>query len=353
MSKMATNLSATCPLPESIPEDYVLLVHGEGGRASRQFLERMIHSRFSNDILAQRGDAAVLSAQSGRLAFTTDSFVVEPYFFPGGDIGKLAVCGTLNDLVVAGARPLWMSLSLILEEGFRLRDLATILDSVRFWSEQAKVQVVCGDTKVVPKGKADGIFINTSAIGVVEKNEVSGAAHLAAGDAILVSGPIGCHGMAIMAARHAGLVETKIESDCGLLGPAVLALQNKAIKVRAMRDATRGGVAAVLHEWAQASGLSIRVEEAKVPVRDDVRGMAELLGLDPLFVANEGTMLIAVPGSEEEAALGILKGVDISRESRTIGYVTSQQRAAVSVIRGLGRQIALDEPNGALLPRIC
>lgn len=345
--------SLYCPASQLTHPDLISLTVGEGAKGSRDFLDRFIFSRFKGSSLAERLDAGSITCDSTQLAFTTDSFVVDPYFFPGGDIGKLAVCGTLNDLCMVGALPRWISLSLILEEGFACSHLAIILDSVCHWSERATVEVVCGDTKVIPKGKMDGIFINTSGIGVRSPIGNLFTEPIAEGDVIIVSGPIGSHGMAVMAARTPGLVENPIESDCGLLLPVLRALIENDIPVKAMRDATRGGVAAVLHEWARQFGISLSIEEPHIPVRDDVRGLTELLGLDPLFVANEGTMVLIVSDKDRETTLAAMQSVPISQQAVVIGKVVSRRHVPVSMIRGIGREVALHEPTGALLPRIC
>lgn len=342
-----------CPATQATDSDLISLTVGEGAKGSRDFLDRFIYSRFKGSALAERMDGGFITSDSHQLAFTTDSFVVDPYFFPGGDIGKLAVCGTLNDLCMVGALPRWISLSLILEEGFPCSDLAIILDSVSYWCERANVEVVCGDTKVIPKEKMDGIFINTSGIGVRSQPEIFLSKPIDDGDVIIVSGPIGCHGMAVMAARTPGLVENTIESDCGLLLPVLHALIENEIPVKAMRDATRGGVAAVLHEWARQFGISLSIEEPHIPVRDDVRGLTELLGLDPLFVANEGTMVLIVSEKDREATLAAMRSVAISQDAVVIGKAVKQRHVPVSMVRGIGREVALHEPTGALLPRIC
>ena len=347
-----TKSNLYCPNPIRGDEKVVTLAVGEGAKASRSFLEEFIYPRFRSEALAQRKDAARMDAQSSQLAYTTDSFVISPLFFPGGDIGKLAVCGTANDLCMVGAEPKWMSVSLIIEEGFLLSELSLILDSLLVYSQHAQLEVVCGDTKVVPRGKMDGLFINTSAIGVATANTISSET-VEGGDVVIVSGPIGCHGMSVMAARTPGLVETEIQSDCGLLLPLVRALVQQGVRVKAMRDATRGGVAAVMHEWASEFSVSITLEEERVPVRDDVRGLTELLGLDPLFVANEGTMVLVVAANEVERTLSAMRSVSVGSNAAVIGTVRSRHRVPVTVVRGLGREIPLDEPTGAPLPRIC
>jgi hydrogenase expression/formation protein HypE len=353
-SKRGMTLDPTwsCPTSFNVAAEHVTLLHGEGGRASRDFLRKFIHSRFPPRESALF-DASRLPALSGAMAFTTDSFVVSPLFFPGGDIGKLAVIGTANDLAVTGARPLWLSLALIIEEGFSLATLERILDSIVVTAETVGVQVVTGDTKVVPKGCADGLFINTTGIGQCLPGFVSDSRALTPGDVLLVSGPIGQHGLAVLATRERFEMQSPLVSDCGSLWPVVHALYDAGIPCRALRDATRGGVAAVLHEWAADCGYSLGVDQQQIPVTAEVRGLSELLGMDPLFVANEGTMLVAVPEAAADQAIQVLRSVPISQHAQRIGRVEPKSIVPVSIRRTLSRPIPLDEPLGALLPRIC
>lgn len=342
-----------CPAPQLAGGVCVTLAHGEGGRLMRQLISEHIVPRLGNPTLRQLGDAAALVNCPANLALTTDSFVVSPLFFPGGDIGSLAVFGTVNDLAVSGARPRWLSVSLILEEGLPLATLDQILDSLARAANQANVEIVAGDTKVVPRGAADGIFITATGLGEICPPAPPGPAALAPGDAILVSGPVGRHGVAVLVAREALLAPPWPASDCGELFTAVDALRTAGVTARAMRDATRGGVAAVLHEWSQACGHSLCVDEAAVPVTPEVRGACELLGLDPLHVANEGTMVVAVPAEAVERALAALRSTAAGRAAAWIGEVEPRDVAAVTVCRALGRKRPLDEPLGAPLPRIC
>jgi hydrogenase expression/formation protein HypE len=316
-------------------------------------LRELILPELESDQVAVLDDAARLPHVAGRLAFTTDSFVVSPPFFPGGDIGSLAVFGTVNDLAVNGALPRWLTLSLILEEGLPRMVLRCILRSVAQAARRANVQIVTGDTKVVPRNTADGVFINTAGIGQLIDPLPPGPGHLQTGDALIVSGPIGRHGIAVLAARDDLAIEPP-KSDVAPLLAAVAALR-RAVggRVRAMRDATRGGVAAVLHEWAAACGHTLRVAEQLVPVPPEVRGACELLGLDPLHVANEGTMLVAVEAGAAEAAVTALRAVPEGADAAIIGQVVDRGIAAVTVARSLGPEQPLDDPLGAPLPRIC
>jgi hydrogenase expression/formation protein HypE len=343
----------TCPTLNGVSADRVVLAHGEGGRLMRQLIERQILPTFDNRFLRTESDAAVLPAIQGPVAVTTDSFVVSPIFFPGGDIGKLAVFGTVNDLAVAGARPRWITLSLILEEGLEMSTLRYVLASVAAAAKQVGVLVVTGDTKVVPKGAADQLFINTTGIGEFIAPPPAGPSGLEVGDELIVSGPVGRHGMAVMSAREGIELEPAPISDCAPLIDAVAALQKAKIPIRALRDATRGGLAAVLHEWADASDKTLVYDEDRLPVLPEVRGACELLGLDPVHVANEGTMVVAVPKEEARRAIEVLRTVQETAASALFGWVEGRGIAAVAVERATGQRVPLDEPLGAPLPRIC
>lgn len=350
---MPDRLSYACPVLTIGDADRVMLAHGDGARLTRRFITDRLLTRFQHPSLALLGDAAVLASRSGPLAFTADSFVVSPLFFPGGDIGSLAVYGTVNDLVVAGARPLWLSLSLIIEEGLAFAVLDKVLDSIAEAAKCVGVEIVTGDTKVVPRGAVDGLFINTSGIGEFSGPVPVGPASLRPGDQLLLTGPVGRHGMAVLAARETFAVEPLPVSDCGSLLPAVEALRRANIPFKAMRDATRGGVAAVLHEWSEACGCTLAIDEKHILVTPEVRGLCELLGLDPLYVANEGTMLVAIPAEFVESALQALRTAELAKTATCIGSVQKLGIANVTIRRALGREQPLEEPAGALLPRIC
>lgn len=330
-----------------------MLAHGEGGRLMRQLIHRQIMPAVDNQYLRLAGDSAVLPAIRGALAMTTDSFVVSPLFFPGGDIGSLAVYGTVNDLAVAGARPCWITLALILEEGLEIEVLNRVLASIAGAAARVGVLVVAGDTKVVPRGAADRLFINTTGIGEFLSSPPDGPHAIEVGDELIVSGPIGRHGMAVMAAREGIDFDPPPRSDSAPLVEAVTALQVASVPIRAMRDATRGGLGAVLHEWAEASGQTFVIEEQLLPVLPEVRGACELLGLDPIHVANEGTMVIAVPQGESERAVNVLRSVAETASPVSIGRAVPRKLASVVIDRGMGQLIPLDEPTGAPLPRIC
>jgi len=342
-----------CPVPTDGSTDRVLLAHGEGGLLMRRLVAERILARLGEAAAVTLDDAARLPVLSGQPVITTDSFVVSPLFFPGGDIGKLAVWGTVNDLVVAGARPLWLTLALILEEGLEFATLDRVLESVREAAHGAGVRVVAGDTKVVPRGACDGLFINTTGLGELLDPAPAGPATLQVGDEVIVSGAIARHGIAVLAARESLLLAPMPASDCASLVEAFVALREHGVIYRAARDATRGGVAAVLHAWAQASGLTLEIDEAQVPVGHDVRGVCELLGLDPLHVACEGTFVLTVPAGQTGHALAALRTAGVSQGARAIGRVVQRGIAPVTVRRALGRHQPLDEPLGAMLPRIC
>jgi hydrogenase expression/formation protein HypE len=342
----------SCPVPVFGDAERITLGHGEGGRLTRRLIRERILPQLGNPYLLNLADAAALPQPRGPLAFTTDSYVVTPLFFPGGDIGTLAVNGTINDLAVSGARPLWLSLGLIVEEGLPFATLDRVLQSVADAARAAGVQVVTGDTKVVPRGAADGLFLTVSGLGE-RLDPVPGPLALEPGDEILVSGPIGRHGVAVLAAREGLAFHPPPESDTASLIEPVSALRAAGVPARAMRDATRGGVAAVLHEWAEASGRTLAVEEEQLPVTPGVRGVCELLGLDPIYVACEGVMVVAVPAEQAHRALEALRTVPLAAQANRIGAVRTKMIAPVLIARGLGREQPLDEPLAAALPRIC
>jgi hydrogenase expression/formation protein HypE len=346
-------ITLSCPAPPGEP-DHIQLAHGGGGRMSARLIERVLLPAFRNPALEALDDQAILAIDGGaRLAFTTDSYVVTPIFFPGGDIGTLAVNGTINDLAVGGARPLALSLAFILEEGLPIQEFRRIVESARTAALLAEVPIVTGDTKVVGRGKGDGVFINTSGIGLVPVGVDLGSARVAAGDVILVSGPVGNHGMTIMT-RRAGLeVEGDLASDTAPLHELCTALIDAAPGIHAMRDPTRGGLAATLCEIASRRKLGMEVHESAIPVDDAVRGACELLGIDPLFVANEGKLVAFVPEREAGAALAALRRHPLGRGAERIGRVTADHPGTVTLETPIGGQRILDLPLAEPLPRIC
>jgi len=337
----------------------VLLAHGGGGRLMQQLLEDVFLPAFGNPILLRRHDGAVLglpeSATAGgpRLAFTTDSYVVRPLFFPGGDIGTLAVNGTVNDLAMCGARPLWLSAGFILEEGLDVEELRRIVSSMRAAADAAGVTVVTGDTKVVDKGKGDGVFINTAGVGVLEAPMPIEPASVRPGDAILLSGDVGRHGIAILAARESLGFESRIESDCAPVAAPALDLVREGVAVHCLRDLTRGGLGAALVEIAETSRKRLAVDEDQVPVRDDVAAACEILGLDPLYVANEGRFVAFVGRADADRAIEILRRHPVSAGACLIGEVAGADDGLVTMKTRLGPSRLVDLPSGEQLPRIC
>ncbi len=329
-----------------------MLAHGSGGKLSHELVEKTMLRAFFNPYLSKLDDSAILDL-SGRLAFTTDSYVVDPIFFPGGDIGKLAVCGTVNDLAMVGAIPLYLSLSLIIEEGFSQDDLRRILDSVRRAAEEAGVEIVTGDTKVVHRGKADGIFINTAGLGVVPEGiEISGS-NARPGDKVILSGPIGDHGIAVLSRREGLSFSTELESDVAPLNKLVAQMLEACPRIRCLRDPTRGGLATTLNELAKQSRVSIQLEEEKIPVREEVRAACEMLGLDPLYVANEGKLVAIVPDSDTATVLHVMHQNSYGREAAVIGQVRQERPGRVTLRTRFGTSRIVDMLTGDPLPRIC
>jgi hydrogenase expression/formation protein HypE len=336
-----------------LKEERITLSHGSGGKATQTLIEAVFLEAFANPLLAPLEDGAVLEANGGRLAFTTDSYVVSPLFFPGGDIGDLAVNGTVNDLAVSGARPLWLSAGFILEEGFPVADLERIVGSMAAAAERAGVQVVTGDTKVVQKGKADGCYVNTAGVGVIERPGELGVARAQPGDAVIVSGPIGEHGITIMLARGELDIESEVTSDTAPLNGLVERLLDATPGVRGLRDATRGGVATICNEVARAAGVAVVVDEEAVPVRPDVRGACELLGIDPLYVACEGRLVAVVDGDQVEQAMAALRSHPLGEGAAVIGRVRDDPPGLVLLKTSFGGTRIVDLLVGDPLPRIC
>jgi hydrogenase expression/formation protein HypE len=343
---------ASCPLPL---DDYpkVLLAHGGGGKLMHQLIETLFRSAFRNPLLEPRHDSAVFQSPGARLAFTTDSYVVRPLFFPGGDIGALAVNGTVNDLAMCGARPIYLSAGFILEEGLPMEALWRIARSMRQAADAAGVQLVTGDTKVVDHGKGDGVYLNTAGIGVLDHSRTIAPASVRPGDAILLNGDLGRHGIAIMAAREGLEFSSSIETDCASLAGLVRNLLEAQLEVHCLRDLTRGGLAGALIEIAETAHRHLHLEERATPVREEVRGACELLGLDPLYVANEGRCVVFVPAAQADQALAVMRADPLGCESRVIGAVTDEAPGLVTMTGTLGTCRILDLPSGEQLPRIC
>jgi hydrogenase expression/formation protein HypE len=336
-----------------VKEERITMSHGSGGKATRTLVEAIFLDAFRNPLLEPLEDAARLNLPTGRIAFTTDSYVVSPLFFPGGDIGDLAVNGTVNDLAVAGATPLYLSAGFILEEGFGVADLTRIVASMAAAAATAGVQVVTGDTKVVQKGKADGCYINTAGVGIVGGAADLGVAAARPGDAVIVSGPIGDHGVTIMLARGELDIEADLSSDTAPLNGLVADLLAAAPGVRALRDATRGGVATILNEVATAAGVSVVVREDDIPVRAEVRGASELLGIDPLYVACEGRLVAIVDGAQADQALAAMHAHPLGRQAAIIGTVAPDPPGIVLLKTTFGGTRIVDLLVGDPLPRIC
>ena len=336
-----------------VREDRITMAHGAGGKATQTLIEAIFLGAFRNPLLEPLEDSAELRLAGSRVALTTDSYVVSPLFFPGGDIGDLAVNGTVNDLSVAGATPLYLSAGFILEEGFPVADLTRVAESMRAAAAAAGVCVVTGDTKVVQRGKGDGCYINTAGVGLMERDVTLGVANARPDDAIIVSGPIGDHGITIMLARGELDIEADICSDTAPLNGLVASLLDAVPDVRAMRDATRGGVATILNEIARAAKAGVLVSEQDIPVRDEVRGACELLGIDPMYVACEGRLVAVVPGHGADLAVAALRAHPLGAQATVIGHVTPEQPGIVQLKTAFGGTRIVDLLVGDPLPRIC
>lgn len=345
-------LGVSCPLPITNYKE-IVLAHGSGGTLSRQLVDKIILPQFRNELLEPLHDGAIFSLGEQRLAFTTDSFVVNPIFFPGGDIGKLAIYGTINDLAMCGARPRYLSASFILEEGLPMEDFWRVVQSMRAAADDAKVALVTGDTKVVDRGKADKIFINTSGIGVVPAGLNIHPARAQVGDKIIINGPIAVHGIAIMSVREGLEFETEIASDTAPLHELVEALIAAKIDLHVLRDPTRGGVTSALAEIAQSARLGMLLDEAAIPISEEVKGACEILGLDPLYVANEGKFIAIVAKEDADAALAALRSHLSGKEAAIIGEVVQQHPGMVMMRTRVGGTRVVDMLSGEQLPRIC
>ena len=344
--------------PKPFSDKTVTLAHGSGGRAMRHLIDAIFIETFNNSLLAPledqaRLDLASLASLGDRLAFTTDSYVVDPLFFPGSDIGALAVNGTVNDLAVSGAIPLYLTCSVILEEGLPIETLRKVARSMQEAAIQAGVKIVTGDTKVVPRGAADKLFINTAGIGVIRENISPEAKNIQPDDVILINGYLGNHGAAIFVAREDLALTTTIESDCQPLNGLIEAILQVCPEVRAMRDATRGGLATVLNEFAQSAGVGIRINEDVLPIQEEVAGLCELLGLDPLYLANEGKLVVVVPRSRAEIVLQTMQNHPLGKESQMIGEAIAHPPGIVLLRTAFGTERILDMLSGDQLPRIC
>ena len=353
MSKITTGspaLSCPAPLPH---RNEITIGHGGGGRLTQELIDRVFRPAFADPTRDTQHDGAVLDVGGARLAFSTDAHVVSPLFFPGGDIGRLAVFGTANDLSMCGARPRWLSASFVLEEGLATATLQRVVASMRAAADSAGVAIVTGDTKVVERGKADGLYIATAGIGTIEHGLTIAPQSVRPGDAVIVSGDVGRHGMAIMSVREGLAFESAIESDCACLAASVQALIAAGLELHCLRDLTRGGLATALVEIADTAKLTIALDEQSVPVSEPVRGACELLGLDPLYVANEGRFVCLLPRDQAAVALDILRRVSPENRPAVIGEVRAALAGLVTLRSVIGAERVLDRLSGEQLPRIC
>ena len=346
------------PRSGKVRDSTINMAHGSGGKAMRDLIEDVFLSAFDNPLLAPLEDQAVVSltelaAQGDRLAFTTDTYVVSPLFFPGGDIGTLAVAGTVNDLAVSGAKPLYLSCGMVLEEGLPLETLRRVVASMRRVADEAGVYIVTGDTKVVERGAADKLFINTAGVGVVPRGISISAHNAQPGDVVIVNGYLGDHGTAILVARNELALQSTVESDCQPLASLIASMLAACPNIHCLRDATRGGVATVLNEFAIASDVAIRLREDALPLREEVKGACEILGLDPLYLANEGKLVAIVPAADAESVLAAMRRHSAGTEAAIIGEVTEQPAGVVVLHTVFGGQRIVDMLVGEQLPRIC
>ncbi len=353
-NKVQNNINGklNCPVPYS---DYkkILLAHGSGGTLTHELITKLFVSQFDNPKLNVLHDSAVLNINGSKLAFTTDSYVVNPVFFPGGNIGSLAVNGTVNDLAMCGAKPLYISAGFIIEEGFSVEDLNLITQTMRKAADLAGVEIVTGDTKVVEHGKGDGIFINTAGIGIIREGIEILPKNCKPGDVILINGKIAEHGIAIMSKRQGFEFETEIVSDCAALNELVEEILNATQNIHMMRDPTRGGVATVLNEVASSSGCGIFIGENSIPISEQVKGACEILGFDPLYVANEGKLIVFVSPNDAEKVLNIMKNHPLGKDSAMLGIVTADNPGKVIIKTSIGTTRIVDMLSGEQLPRIC
>jgi len=336
-------------------ETTILLGHGSGGKMSHKLIKDLFFTYFDNPILKLQTDSALLTMKRSTIAFTTDSYVVDPLFFPGGNIGKLAVCGTINDLAVSGAIPQYLSVSFIIEEGFSINELKRIVSSMADEAKKAGVLIVTGDTKVVNKGQCDKLFINTSGIGILDDKykSISTGDTIRAGDKIIINGSIGDHGMAIMAARNFGNFKTEIKTDCASLNHMIKEILDTKCPVKFMRDATRGGIATILCELTESKNIGIEIDELNVGVNENVSGMCELLGFDPFYIANEGKIILIASAKDADRIVDVMKQNEFGRNSAVIGEVVNNHPGKAVLKTGIGGKRIIDMLADEQLPRIC
>ncbi len=342
----------SCPAPLR-DQPNIVMGHGGGGKLSAELIQHLFLPAFNNEHLEDLGDAAVVELPAGRIAMSTDSFVIRPRVFPGGDIGELAINGTVNDVAMTGATPLYVSVAMILEEGMPIDELAAITQSMAKAADQAGVQLVTGDTKVVDRGHGDGVYVNTTGLGIIRDGIDIRPQNVGPGDVILVNGTIGDHGMAIMSVREGLEFETTIESDTAALNHLVAALLDAAIDVRALRDPTRGGLAATLNEFAEAAQVGVVVEESRLPVKREVASACEMLGMDPFYVANEGKVVVVVPAEQADKALEVMQAHELGTDATRIGEIVANHPGVVVAKTAIGATRVVDTQVGEQLPRIC
>ena len=348
----ADMLRGTCPLPIADHKN-IVLAHGSGGRLSHQLVQQLVLPEFNNDLLAPLHDGAVFSVNGARLAFSTDSYVVNPIFFPGGDIGKLAVHGTVNDLAMCGARPLHLSVGFILEEGLPVNDFKRVVQSMKQAAGQAGVSIITGDTKVVDRGKADKMFINTAGVGLVQNNVNIHPGRAQAGDKVLINGSIADHGIAVLSIREGLDFESQIISDTAALNDLVATILTVCPDIHVLRDPTRGGVTSALTEIIDQASVGIRLDERTIPINEQVLAACEMLGLDPLYVANEGKLLAIVPPEDAQAVLAAMRTHPLGKNAAIIGEVVREHAGMVTMKTRVGGSRVVDLPSGEQLPRIC
>ncbi len=330
----------------------ITLAHGSGGKLTHQLIEEIFYEAFKNDILLQQKDASIVPPINGKIAVTTDSFVIHPIFFDGGDIGKLSICGTINDLAMRGATPLYLTVGFILEEGLEIEDLKKIVNSMAETAKEADVKIIAGDTKVVERGSGDKIYINTTGIGVIER-EVDEVSEIEIGDKIIISGTLGDHGISIMSKREGLDFDVSVESDCGLLNGLIHKVLDTSNKVRILRDPTRGGLATTLNEISSLSQSSMMLYEETIPVKEAVKSMCEILGLDPLYIANEGKVVLIVAKEDAEKVINVMKEDPMGKDATIIGEIVPHERRSVYLKTELGTTRLIDMLTGEVLPRIC
>lgn len=331
----------------------ITLSHGSGGKATNKLIEELFYKHFNNDILLQKNDSSVLPNINGRIAVSTDSFVINPIFFEGGDIGKLCVCGTVNDIAMSGATPLYITVGFIIEEGLEIKELEKIVESIAATAKKGNVKIAAGDTKVVEKGNVDKIYINTTGIGVIEDKRYLSAENIKPGDKVIISGTLGDHGICIMSKRKNLEFDVSVKSDCGLLNKLIKKVLDASSNVRVLRDPTRGGLATTLNEFASESKNSILLYEEALPVKEEVASMCEILGLEPLYMANEGKVVIIVGEEDADKVLEIMKKDPMGKDAQIIGEVIKDNNEVVYLKTEIGGTRILNMPAGELLPRIC